>query len=812
MTLATLQRLARMDPEEIRFRLAGEVRKTVGRVRTRLSPPRWERADLAARLDANAGGGHWTAAVSALAGGDFPRAHEHMGRHFRERSSPFAAGAAGLGELAEAVARDFPDGPADAVARANRILAGRYDLLGYRGLDLGLHPDWHADPVHGRRAPVVFWADVPYLDPGAGDHKIIWELNRHQHWLHLGRAFALSGDRRFYDAFTAQLASWLAANPPLIGTNWASMLELGFRSISWLWALELFAGAASRDDARPWLVDLLLGLDLQLAHVESNLSRYFSPNTHLTGEALALYLAGTALPELAGSAERAAAGRNVLLDEAARQVRPDGGHAELSSHYHRYSTDFYLLAALIARRTGDPAAGALEDAVRAQARYLRAIADDRGIRPQFGDDDGGQTFGMCGRRAADCADTLAAAAVLLGDPALAVGPAPEETYWLCGPDAVRTAHLAHAPWPSTALSATGYYVSRTRRGDHLVFDAGPHGFLSGGHAHSDALSFTLTVAGRPLLIDPGTATYTMDPECRDRFRGTLMHNTVVLDGRPQSEGWGPFGWASAANAHAAVWRSAHGCEYVEGFHDGYAPRRHVRAILAVHDAGWLIVDHITGEGPASLDLFWHLHPAWTCWLEGDRACRLRSGPSRLTLASTVPLALLAPGSDPLAAWSPEYGVIEPAPVVRGSSTCPLPASVATFIAARDAFAESVRLQAGAIAQDPGAGWLGAAFEMEWRGGRLTLLACTQESADAGEAGAAPARRWGTGDLRTDARVAAVFEDEWRGATEILLVDGSVVEPANGPRLISLPAAAPLIRAGVPARPARVGPAPGPVRA
>ena len=43
------------------------------------------------------------------------------------------------------------------------------------------------DPVLGPRA-AEFWSTVPYLDPSSGDHKIIWELNRHQHLLVLGRA------------------------------------------------------------------------------------------------------------------------------------------------------------------------------------------------------------------------------------------------------------------------------------------------------------------------------------------------------------------------------------------------------------------------------------------------------------------------------------------------------------------------------------------------------------------------------------------------------------------------------------------------
>ena len=82
----------------------------------------------------------------------------------------------------------------------------------------------------------------PVSRPAVGDHKIIWELNRHQHWLPLGRAAWLTGDARYAQAIRAQLDDWLAGNPPLVGINWASMLEIGFRSISWTWALHCLLG------------------------------------------------------------------------------------------------------------------------------------------------------------------------------------------------------------------------------------------------------------------------------------------------------------------------------------------------------------------------------------------------------------------------------------------------------------------------------------------------------------------------------------------------------------------------------------------
>lgn len=793
-----LRRLGTVRPGELAWRLTSGLRKTADRVRSAAVPPRWPRPALRPRLrTAPAAAGPLADAAEALRLGDDSRAHVALARYFSQRSGPWPLSAGSLSGVAAAIRRDFPAAAQAAVDRAEAIAQGRYDLLGYHGVELGPAPDWHWDGVHGRRMPLRFWASVPYLDPRLGDHKVVWELNRHQHWLALGRAQALAGGSRFPALFTAQLGSWLDANPPLLGTNWASMLEIGFRSLSWLWAIELFAGTAGPDDERPWLVELLGALDRQLAHVERNLSYYFSPNTHLTGEALALYAAGLALPELQSSGRRAGVGRRVLLEEAVRQIRGDGGHAEQSPHYHRYSTDFYLLATNIARRAGDAAADLFEDAARRQARFLRAITDDRGYRPAFGDDDGGQLFPICGRPPEDCSDTLATAAVLLGEPALAVGPVPEETYWLCGPEAVPAVPAGRAAQPSTVLAASGYLVSRTGRGDHLTMDAGPHGFLNGGHAHADALSCTLTVAGEPVLIDPGTATYTMNPELRDRFRSTMMHNTVALDGRMQAEPRGPFHWTSRADAYASLYRTGSGCDYFEGTHDAYAPRRHTRAVAAVHGIGWWILDHVLGDGEASVETYWHVDPRWSCTPASAQVVTLESGRRALALASSIPLTLLAPGTHPLAVCSPSYGRVDPAPTLRGVAKAALPATAAAFVPADGAAGAQLALETLRVDAEPGPGWHACAFRARWEGGIVTVLSAIEVSGIARSGDASPGKRWGTADYRTDARLAVII-DRRGSEAEAILVNGRVLESSDGRGGLSLPAPAALIRAAVPA--------------
>ena len=790
MTRQVFSRLVAMRPEELRFRVLCEARKLEGRVRAAAFTSAWRRESLLGALTGQLSAPGWESIRDALAREDFTAAHSKLSRHFATRASSFPINARELPDLVPAILRDFPSAREDSVARAEPILTGHYDLLGYRAVDAGRHPDWHTDPIHGRRQPLVYWADVPFLDPAAGDHKIIWELNRHQHWLILGRARALSGDARFYRCFTAQLQGWLQANPPLAGTNWASMLELAFRSLSWLWALEFFADAGGDANEPPWTVDLLLALDRQLTHIEQNLSHYFSPNTHLTGEALALYVAGSALPELTASSRRVRVGREVLLREANRQICADGGHAELSAHYHRYSTDFYLLAARVARRAGDTAADRFEDAARVQAHYLRVLCDQAGVRPQLGDDDGGQLFPIGGGTSEDCRPTLGAAAALLNDGRLLIGKVPEEAYWLCGERASSTLHEAPSP-SSAALTATGYYVSRTARGDHLVFDAGPHGFLNAGHAHSDALAFTLTVSGRPLLIDPGTATYTMDSELRDRFRGTRMHNTVVLDGRPQSAPRDAFHWATTTPAEARVWSFGADVDYVEGTHAAYAPCRHTRAILSVHGIGWWILDHILGPpNRRTFDAYWHFHPTWRASSAGRHACRLAQSGEMLALASTAPLTLLLPGESPLAMWSPAYGVVEPAPTAQASLDLVPPAAIATFIPATSALASGLNLESVPV-EHPPAGWHNSAFRLRWNGGEMVLLSAIELDGMATSQDAGPPARWGTAEVQSDARLALLIDDGG-GVTESVLVNGAQLYVGANP-MVRLPDRRPMVR-------------------
>jgi len=442
-------------------------------------------------------------------------------------------------------ARAFPDlPPLHSLDEAKKLRRHRFDLLGYRDLDFGTPIDWHFDPVHGQRAPRKPWYQIPFLDfDQISDHKIIWELNRHQHLVTLAQA-------GFRDEILAQWTHWRSENPYPIGINWASALEVAFRALSWLWVRHVIG------DFHP---DLIAALHLHGWYIERFLSTYFSPNTHLLGEGVALFAIGTMCPQIAEASRWQARGWKIVLQQAETQVRPDGFHFEQSVYYHSYALDFFQFARDLAAKNAAPIPPSFDRTIEKMSDALTAISQ-AGRRPNFGDDDGGRVIG--GRVSARA---------------------------------------------GLQSSTVGGIYAMVSADSQLFIDAGPQGALTAGHSHADALSIQLIAAGRPVLIDPGTFCYVC-PE-RDRFRGTAAHNTLQVDGRDQARPAGPFAWTHMPETTVDIWHTSESFDLFSGHHNGYHPMIHRRWVFGLKDKFWLVRDVVTEPRPSGsghrLDIHWH---------------------------------------------------------------------------------------------------------------------------------------------------------------------------------------------------------------
>lgn len=565
--------------------------------------------------------------ASELSGSHTNLSAERCLEHFQTRTEPqFFASFANRDVTSSEFQLRWPSGAKAIVEQAERITNGRFDLLGYRNLNFGDPINWQLEPVANKQTPLIHWSRLNYLDAEiTGDKKIVWELNRHQYFATLGQAYWLTGDERFARTFVEHLNSWIDQNPPKLGINWASSLEVAFRSISWLWAFYFFKSSPSLSPGT--FLRALKFLYLNARHLETYLSTYFSPNTHLTGEALGLFYLGTLLPELKPAARWRDVGTRILLEQLPRHVRADGSYFEQSSYYHRYTTDFYLHFLLLSDLNGkESKRSGLQPAIDNQVEtklkqlldHLMYIMRPDGTTPFFGDDDGGRLAKLDRRAANDFRAPLSTGAVVFrrGDYKRTAGGLAEETLWLLGPEGASEFDRLPASEPSAtsvAFKEAGLYVMRddwTPQSNYLLFDCGPHGYDNCGHAHADALSFELAARGRTLLIDPGTYTYTGSLELRDLFRSSAAHNTLTVDNQSSSVPDGPFSWKTIANSETLAWISRDRFDYVAGKHDGYqrldAPASHTRRILFLKNDYWLMEDEVLSEYERQYDLWFHL--------------------------------------------------------------------------------------------------------------------------------------------------------------------------------------------------------------
>lgn len=593
-----------------------------------------------------------------------------------------ASVAAGVGRIERPVGA-LPD-PAAVAARLNagsfageciriadEILAHRFPILGFT-LETGRKIQWRRDYASGVETGAVYFRRIPYLDIArAGDHKTIWELNRHQHLALLAQAWLFSGRKEYLAEIVSQLESWLEQNPFSRGMNWTSALEVAFRALSWIWVYHL-AGDRFEGSFRRRFLD---GLYQHGLHLEVNLSYYFSPNTHLLGEAVALHALGTLFPQFPSAANWRETGAGVVRQELERQVPPDGCHFERSTYYHVYALDMFLFHAILRGRDALLKDDFLREKLVRMAEFLDAILGIPETLPFFGDDDGGRFFHPYGARNRFGLATLATSGVFLDRPEWIRDPRyldEQAAWWLDAPGAATRS--SSRPFRSKHFADCGLFVMTS--GDvQLIADAGSFGPGSAGHSHADTLSMVLRRAGEEILIDPGTYTYVSDPAWRERFRGTAAHNTIRIDGLDQAIPRSPFAWQSRPEVEVIGWESRETWDRLTAA-CAYAGFRHQRQIVFRKDEFWIaVIDRVEGPpGEHRMEQFWHL----------GAGAQQRSAKSFQVGSQTV--ISLEAGSKPELSeggdygWiSPALGAKQPAPVLRVERRAGLPLTLATVI-------------------------------------------------------------------------------------------------------------------------------------
>ena len=547
---------------------------------------------------------------------------------------------------------------ANVVAAADRLLQGQWPVFDLPEADIGEAPDWFRDPLTGRVArPDTYAFDVPYRDESrVGNIKYLWEMSRHQATTVLASAWWITGDDRYAERVAQHLQSWWDANPFLHGVHWTSGIEAGLRLLSWCWIRALLAdwpGVSALFDENDAFARQLYHHQL---YIRVLFSRGSSANNHLIAELAGLATAATVFPWFEESAAWAAWARDGLVAQATAQTHEDGFNREQASEYHLFVFEMLAAAALPARLAGRKFPEALEAVMGRMADALAASLDARGRPPRFGDGDDGRGVLL------DAPETDPAGVMLDVARALS-GPAP----WWPKPAGTVLGHVARTvagaapgrviPRPNLFKGA-GMTLLRAGEGKSEIWvrcDAGPHGFLSiAAHGHADALALEVRRGGVEILADPGTYCYHGEPEWRAYFKGTLGHNTLVVDGQDQARSGGPFMWLDQPASELQEVDLGGLVKSWQACHRGYArladPITHHRRV-ELEGQTVLVQDWIEARGPHDVALAFHLGPEVDVSLSGaSAALRWSTGSARLELPAGLQWSVHRGETSPPLGW------------------------------------------------------------------------------------------------------------------------------------------------------------------
>jgi uncharacterized heparinase superfamily protein len=378
--------------------------------------------------------------------------------------------------------------------------------------------------------------------------------------------------------FVGLIEDWIEANPACRPGAWKdshNSYALSLRVVVWMQQM------ARRRLPEASRAKIAASLAEQLRFLEDNLETDLGGN-HLIKNIKALISASAFFsgPEAGRWRRRGLR----LLDEALEeQILPDGVHFERSPSYHAQ-----VFADLLECRHAlhDAAPLALDAALRAMAQVVADLAHPDGGPAEF--NDAGLTMAYAPVECLTAFETMFKQAI--------------------------------APAPVFAYPDAGYY-GRREGGGYFVADCGRIGpDALPAHAHGDILSFELSLAGERIVVDPGVYEYVEGPR-RRAARAAASHNTLCFEGMDQAEFFGAFRCARRPNVETLELICEPDRLALEGTHDGYGRRRHVRRFE--QGSGALrIVDRISGP-PGAARIGFLLHPEVEVALDDEGAALTR---------------------------------------------------------------------------------------------------------------------------------------------------------------------------------------------
>jgi hypothetical protein len=404
----------------------------------------------------------------------------------------------------------------------------------------------------------------------------------------LNTAYALTGDRRYLEAFDNLFNQWYEQRNSVSRTIPeldVVYYELGLGIRNRVFIEHYFLPHEDRTiTTHERVLKTILGAARWLYELE-RWEGYRAGNWQIVGSYMLAQIA-MVFPEFKESAEWLRIGLQRLEEHIERDFFEDGGHSERAPRnytlltYLSYRNLYYLLNAYKVRadlkeRIRKSMGRAIDwwIAMLAPTGEVPAINDShRGLFPVGILQDGADFY--------DKPEVYSVLRSLFNAEVKDPAPLPSFT--------------------SRHMPSSGFTVMRSDWTRDALYMNINYGKFAGFHSHNDLLDFEAYAYGKALAVDAGIGLTYDDPLYIPWYQSSKAHNMVAVNdanlARKDIEG------------ENIVWSSASGVDYFAGEHRGYAALgvNHRRQIVFVKPRYWVILDRLKCEKDGST-LSWYFH-------------------------------------------------------------------------------------------------------------------------------------------------------------------------------------------------------------
>lgn len=470
---------------------------------------------------------------------------------------------------------------------ADKAIDGIITCFSSLELDYGNPINWQLNPITGEMCNINSkWYRIPDFDANRGDIKAIWEASRLTHFYYFARAYMITGDKKYYTAFSEQLKQWLMGNPYPFGANYKCGQECTLRMINALMTYRVFhhykQTTADDDKNVQKLVEVCY---------KKVLSNFFYAhkcikNNHTFTEICGLIIGAWCCDDN----QRMIKAYRLLDKETRNQFLPDGGYTQYSFNYQRFTLQLFECIYKISEKTGIFISDESRELIKNSTLLMYQSQDITGDVPNYGSNDGAHIFPLAECDYRDFRPALNTIyALTTGKRLYNEGIYDEELLWFGGNKEYPIAEIERI---SSAYRTTGFYTLRHAGGFLMTYLQG----FNARPSHMDGLHIDLWHRGKNIFCDSGTYSYAS--ELVKEIASTAGHNTAKVSSLEQMNKHGEFlvyDWTKCKdvkhdeNSFSGTMISKNGYE-------------HTRQIFKT-SKGYEITDKVTGNADSCSFLF-----------------------------------------------------------------------------------------------------------------------------------------------------------------------------------------------------------------